>query len=179
MSTTRDHLPFRTAAALVLLVGLAGCTAEVDAEPDKAAAPVVQLGAPGETNTTLSPEEAGALDGPAYTDADVAFVQGMIPHHQQALEMIELVGQRAEDPDLTAMAERIDVTQVAEIEQLEGWLTGRGESVAGMHAGHSDGEHGMPGMLTPQEMARLERASGPRFDRLFLLYNIRVKSETH
>jgi uncharacterized protein (DUF305 family) len=172
MPTTRDCRPGRTAAALVvLLVGLAGCTSE--AEPDEAAAPVVQLGAPGESGTTLSPEEAEAVEEPAYTDADVAFVQGMIPHHQQALEMTALVGDRAEDPGLTAMAERIEVTQVAEIEQLEGWLTARGESVSGMHAGHSDGEHGMPGMLTPQEMARLERASGPRFDRLFLLGMIR------
>lgn len=170
---TRDHRPARAAAALVLLVGLAGCTAEAEVEPEDTAAPVVQLGAPGEPNTTLSPEEAESVEGPTYTEADVAFVQGMIPHHQQALEMTALVGQRADDPSLAAMAERIEVTQVAEIEQLEGWLTGRGESVSGMHAGHADGDHGMPGMLTPQQMAQLERASGPRFDRLFLLGMIR------
>ena len=172
MPTTRDRRLGRTTASLaVLALGLAGCTSE--AEPEEAAAPVVQLGAPGESNTTLSPEEAESVDGPAYTEADVAFVQGMIPHHQQALEMTALVGDRADDPDLTAIAERIEVSQVAEIDQLEGWLTARGESVSGMHAGHGDGEHGMPGMLTPQEMARLERASGPRFDRLFLQGMIR------
>ncbi|HEX5919401.1 MAG TPA: DUF305 domain-containing protein [Nocardioides sp.] len=172
MPTTRDRRLGRTTASLaVLVLGLAGCTSE--AEPEEAAAPVVQLGAPGESNTTLSPEEAESVDGPAYTEADVAFVQGMIPHHQQALEMTALVGDRADDPDLTAIAERIEVSQVAEIDQLEGWLTARGESVSGMHAGHGDGEHGMPGMLTPQEMARLERASGSRFDRLFLLGMIR------
>ncbi len=174
MPMNRDHRHGRTAAALALLLGLVGCTSE--AEPDEAAAPVVQLGAPGESGTTLSPEEAESIDEPAYTDADVAFVQGMIPHHRQALEMTALVADRAEDPDLAAMAERIDVTQVAEIEQLEGWLTERGESVSGMDAGHGGGEHGMPGMpgmLTPQGMARLERASGPRFDRLFLLGMIR------
>lgn len=171
MPMTRDHRPGAAVAALALLVGLAGCTAE--AEPEEAAAPVVQLGAPGEPGTTLSPEEAGSIDGPAYTEADVAFVQGMVPHHQQALEMTALAADRAGDPGITAMAERIEVTQVAEIEQLEGWLTERGESVSGMHAGHSDGAHGMPGMLTPQEMARLERASGPRFDRLFLQGMIR------
>jgi uncharacterized protein (DUF305 family) len=172
MPTTRDGRRGRTTAALVVLVvGLAGCTSE--AEPEEAAAPVVQLGAPGQPGTTLSPEEVEAVDEPAHTDADVAFVQGMIPHHQQALEMTALVDARAADPDLATMAERIEVTQVAEIDQLEGWLTRRGESVSGMHAGRSDGEHGMPGMLTPQEMARLERASGPRFDRLFLLGMIR------
>ncbi|HET9996997.1 MAG TPA: DUF305 domain-containing protein [Nocardioides sp.] len=174
MPTTRDRRLGRTTVALaVLVLGMAGCTSEPKSEPEEATAPVVQLGAPGESNTTLSPEEAESLDAPAYTEADVAFVQGMIPHHQQALEMTALVGDRADDPDLTAIAERIEVSQVAEIDQLEGWLTARGESVSGMHAGHGDGEHGMPGMLTPQEMARLERASGPRFDRLFLLGMIR------
>ena len=174
MPLTRDRRLCRTTAALAVLalgLGLAGCTAE--AEPEDDAAPVVQLGAPGESNTTLSPEEAEAIDDPAYTAADVAFVQGMIPHHQQALEMTALVGDRADDPDLTTIAERIEVSQVAEIEQLEGWLTARGESVSGIHAGHGDGEHGMPGMLTPQEMTRLERASGRRFDELFLLGMIR------
>ena len=174
MPLTRDRRPGRTTAALAVLavaLGLTGCTAE--AEPEDDAAPVVQLGAPGESNTTLSPEEAESIDDPAYTAADVAFVQGMIPHHQQALEMTALVGDRADDPDLRTIAERIEVSQVAEIEQLEGWLTARGESVSGMHAGHGDGEHGMPGMLTPQEMTRLERASGRRFDQLFLLGMIR------
>lgn len=172
MPTIRARRPGGTTAALaVLVLALVGCTS--DSEPEEAAAPVVQLGAPGEANTTLSPEEAESIDAPAYTDADIAFVQGMIPHHQQALEMTALVGDRADDPDLTAIAERIEVSQVAEIDQLEGWLTARGESVSGMHAGHGDGEHGMPGMLTPQEMDRLERASGPRFDRLFLLGMIR------
>lgn len=172
--TTKGHrragLVHLGGIALVCL-GLAGCTSE--AEPAEPAPPVVQLGAPGESNTTVSPDEVEGVDGPAYTDADVAFVQGMIPHHEQALEMTALVDDRAEDPGLAAMAERIEVTQVAEIEQLEGWLTARGESVSGMHAGHSDGEHGMPGMLTRQELARLEQASGPRFDRLFLLGMIR------
>ncbi|HSF37169.1 MAG TPA: DUF305 domain-containing protein [Nocardioides sp.] len=174
MPLTRDRRPGRATAALAVLalgLGLAGCTS--DAEPEEEAAPVVQLGAPGESNTTLSPEEAESIDDPAYTAADVAFVQGMIPHHQQALEMTALVGDRADDPDLRTIAERIEVSQVAEIEQLEGWLTARGESVSGMHAGHGDGEHGMPGMLTPQEMTRLERASGRRFDELFLLGMIR------
>jgi len=174
MPTPHDHRPGAAVAALVLLVGLAGCTAED--EPEEAAAPVVQLGAPGESGTTLSPEEAGSIDGPAWTEADVAFVQGMIPHHQQALEMTALVAERAGDPAVTAMAERIEVTQVAEIDQLEGWLTERGESVSGMHAGHGDGGHhmsGMPGMLTPRQMDRLEQASGSRFDRLFLMGMIR------
>jgi len=156
---------------VVVALGSAACTSDEPREDD--AAPVVQLGAPGESNTTLSPEEAESIDDPAYTAADVAFVQGMIPHHQQALEMTALVGDRADDPDLKTIAERIEVSQVAEIEQLEGWLTARGESVSGMHAGHGDGEHGMPGMLTPQEMTRLERASGGRFDELFLLGMIR------
>ena len=93
-------------AVLGLAVGLSSCTSEKPAEDD--AAPVVQLGAPGESNTTLSPEEAEAVGDPAWTEADVEFVQMMLPHHQQALELTALVDGRAGDPDLAALAERIE-----------------------------------------------------------------------
>ena len=157
--------------ASLLVVGPAGCTSD-DPEPE-GGAPVVQLGAPGESGTTLSPGEVEAIEEPTYTEADVAFVQGMIPHHRQALDLTALVADRAADPDLAVMAERIEVSQVDEIEQMEGWLTSRGEDVADEHADHSVGAHGMPGMLSPEELSRLERATGARFDRLFLQFMIR------
>lgn len=176
MAPIREHRSVRTRVARVMgaslvIVGLAGCTSDEPAAEE--GPPVVQLGAPGESGTTLSPEQVEEIDEPTYTTADVAFVQGMIPHHQQALDLTALVADRAGDPDLAVMAERIEVSQVAEIEQMEEWLITRGEDVAGAHAGHSDGEHAMPGMLAPQELARLERSSGARFDRLFLQLMIR------
>lgn len=176
MASTREHRSLRTRAAAVLtasvvVAGLAGCTS--DEQAPEGGAPVVQLGAPGESGTTLSPAEGEAIEGPTYTDADVAFVQGMVPHHRQALEMTALVADRMGDPDLAVMAERIEVSQVDEIKRMEDWLAARGESLAGEHAGHGDGEHGMPGMLTPPELSRLERAGGARFDRLFLQSMIR------
>ena len=174
MSTLRRARGAALVAALVAGAVLAGCTS--DAEPDdrdEGGAPVVQLGAPGEDNTTLSPEEAEAIEGPGYTDADVAFVHGMIPHHRQALEMTALVARRASGADLPLMAERIEVSQIDEIGQLEGWLTDRGEEVPGEHGQH--GGHGelMPGMLSAAELDQLSAARGTRFDQLFLQYMIR------
>jgi uncharacterized protein (DUF305 family) len=162
---------------LAVTLGLAGCTSD-DPSPDEDTAPVVQLGAPGESGETLSPDEAEAIEEPTFTDADVEFVQMMIPHHQQALEMTALVEGRAADPDLAQLAERIEVSQQDEIALLEKWLSQRGEMVSGMHGGH--GEHGgsgghqdMPGMLTPAQLEELARSKGERFDRLFLRGMIR------
>ena len=117
--------------------------------------------------------EAEAIEDPTWTDADVEFVQMMLPHHQQALEMTALVEDRAADPDLAQLAERIEVSQQDEIALLEKWLSQRGEMVSGMHGGHGDhggagGHQDMPGMLTPAQMAELDAARGADFDRLFL-----------
>ena len=117
---------------LAVALGSAACTSDDDPPADEAA-PVVQLGAPGEAGKTLSPDEAEAIDEPTWTDADVEFVQMMIPHHQQALEMTALVEDRAADPDLAQLAERIEVSQQDEIALLEKWLSQRGEMVSGMH----------------------------------------------
>jgi uncharacterized protein (DUF305 family) len=157
-------------AALTLVV-LAGCSSDDD-EPD--APPVVQLGPPGETGTPLSEDEIAALDDAQYTQADVAFVQGMISHHAQALVMTDLVADRTGRDDLPQLAERMDVSQRDEITQMEKWLEDRGEEVPDASAGHhhGDGEL-MPGMLTDDDLARLEAASGRDFDELFLLYMIR------
>jgi uncharacterized protein (DUF305 family) len=157
-------------AALALLV-VAGCSSDED-EPD--APPVVQLGPPGETGTPLTEDEISELDDPGYTEADVAFVQGMIPHHAQALVMTDLVADRTGRDDLPLLAERMDVSQRDEIALMERWLEERGEEVPDASAGHHHGEGElMPGMLTDDDLARLEAASGRDFDELFLLYMIR------
>ena len=121
MSTLHAH---RAAAVVLLAVTFAACCVGRRRRGGRceATAPVVQLGAPGETNRELAPEEVAELETPGYTDADVAFVQDMIHHHQQALTMTALVAARAERSDLPLLAERMDVSQRDEIAQLEAWL---------------------------------------------------------
>jgi uncharacterized protein (DUF305 family) len=161
----------RTLLAALTLVVLAGCSSDED-EPD--APPVVQLGPPGETGTPLTEDEISELDDPGYTEADIAFVQGMIPHHAQALVMTDLVADRAARADLPLLAERMDVSQRDEIALMERWLEERGEDVPDAPAEHDHGDGDlMPGMLTDDDLARLEAASGREFDELFLQYMIR------
>jgi uncharacterized protein (DUF305 family) len=161
----------RTLLAVLALVAVAGCSSDED-EPD--APPVVQLGPPGETGTPLSEDEIAELEETSYTEADVAFVQNMIPHHAQALVMTDLVADRTGRDDLPLLAERMDVSQRDEIALMERWLEERGEEVPDASAGHHHGEGElMPGMLTDDDLARLEAASGRDFDELFLLYMIR------
>lgn len=111
-----------------------------------------------------------------YTAADVRFMQGMIAHHGQALVMTDLLKTRTNRPDMRLLAERIDVSQKDEILSMQRWLASRGEEVPSaaaqhhMAAGHMPL---MPGMLTDEELAQLEKSTGAEFDRLFLLYMIR------
>jgi uncharacterized protein (DUF305 family) len=161
----------RTLLAVLTLVAVAGCSSDED-EPESP--PVVQLGPPGETGTPLTEDEISELEETSYTEADVAFVQNMIPHHAQALVMTDLVADRTGRDDLPLLAERMDVSQRDEIALMERWLEERGEEVPDASAGHHHGEGElMPGMLTDDDLARLEAASGRDFDELFLLYMIR------
>jgi len=126
----------------------------------------VQPGAPGEGGRELTDEEVAALDAPGHTAADTVFMEDMLAHHQQALDMAALVAERTERDDLPLLAERITVSQEAEIEQIEEWLTARGEDVPDA-TGHEQHE-AVPGMATPEQLAQLEGAQGAAFDRLFL-----------
>ena len=160
-----------TIAVCVLV--LLGCTSDPSDESGDDA-PVVQLGGPSESNRTLSDDEAAGITAPAYTDADVAFVQGMIPHHRQALEMTAMVEQRTQSRDIRLLAERMEVGQTDEVGQLEGWLKDRGQALPGAHGQHGAGhDELMPGMLTAEELAHLKSARGKRFETLFLQYMIR------
>jgi uncharacterized protein (DUF305 family) len=170
MTTTRRLL---VAAAAGAVLALGGCTSDSEDSAPESDRPVVQLGAPGESNRTLSPEEIEGLDQPEHTEADVAFVQGMVPHHQQALEMTAMVDGRTASKRIPLLAERIEVSQTDEIAQLENWLTERDEAVPGEHSHHGDHAELMPGMLTGDELEALRAAEGRRFDRLFLNYMIR------
>jgi uncharacterized protein (DUF305 family) len=111
----------------------------------------------------------------AHNAQDVSFAQGMIPHHQQALEMAKLAAGRASSAEVKDLAARIEKAQDPEIQTMSGWLKSWGkdvttsdssmESMPGMeHSAHSD----MPGMMDSKDMDKLEKASGADFDTMFL-----------
>ena len=130
-------------------------------------APIVQPGAPGKPSRVITAEEAGKLR-PGVSAADVRFMQGMIGHHAQAVEMTELLKTRTARPEMRKLAERIAVSQSDEMKMMREWLESHGAAVPGEHAHHAPGAPLMPGMLTAAEMERLRSASGDTFDRLFL-----------
>ena len=132
-------------------------------------APIVQPGKPGEPARELTAEQAIDVAVSSYSPDDVRFMQDMIPHHHQAVEMAALVADRTNRPELVDAAGRIGLAQRDEIEFMEQWLTDRGEAVpdpsdhAAMHT-----DHRMAGMATAEQMADLAAATGTEFDRLFL-----------
>lgn len=143
-------------AAAAALVVLAGCSG---ADP----AP-----APG-TGTSAAPGAAAT----AHAAADVAFVQGMIPHHEQAVAMADLAATRAASPEVQDLAGRIRAAQGPEIDRMNALLTGwgvprpaPGSAMSGM--GGMSGTGGMSGMMSPEQMRGLETATGAAFDRAFL-----------
>jgi uncharacterized protein (DUF305 family) len=156
---------FRLLAATILFITvlIPFGTAEGQTEP-----PIVQPGAPGEPSRQISAEEASNLAGIRFTDADVKFMQGMISHHAQALEMTELLASRSEREVMHKLAKRIELSQADEIKMMQEWLRSRGQEVTAVNAHHAHGAVLMPGMLTAEEMGLLEQARAIEFDRLFL-----------
>jgi len=160
---------WRLGTVVVLALGMTACTADTDPAPTD---PVVQLGAPGQPNRTLSPEEAEQIEAPKFVEEDVLFMRDMIEHHSQAIVMTGFVDERTDDRDIRLLAERMAISQEDELDQMVQWLQDRVQPLRdGDHDGHGDG-HEMPGMLTEEQLARLEAADGSTFDRLFLEYMI-------
>ncbi|HXW08760.1 MAG TPA: DUF305 domain-containing protein [Vicinamibacterales bacterium] len=154
-------------AWVVLLIG--ACVSLASCQSGSASqAPLVQPGAPGQATRTITPAEAAALPQPRHGPADVRFMQGMIAHHAQALEMTALVPARTSRAEMRRLAQRIEVSQADEIRMMQRWLEDRGERLPDRHAHHAHGAELMPGMLTTDEMGRLAAANGDDFDRLFL-----------
>lgn len=164
--TTRLLLP--VALFLVIVHGASCRSAERQSGP-----PIIQPGAPGQTSRVIEADEAADLSKVQHTEADVKFMQGMIGHHAQAIEMTALLPSRTASEDMKKLAMRIEVSQADEIKMMQEWLRSRGEEVPSEHAHHMHGATLMPGMLTPEEMARLEAAKGVEFDKLFLEYMIK------
>jgi len=142
---------------------------------------VVQPGAPGKPSKTLPSSTRATLLPPSR--ADVEFMQGMIMHHSQAIEMTALISSHTENKDLRSLGARISSSQSDEIKFMKRWLAVRGEPISmampdtpdpkmpetDNHTDHP--VHSMtlmPGMLTTEQMDALRKAKGAEFDRLFL-----------
>ncbi|MEJ2867198.1 DUF305 domain-containing protein [Actinomycetospora sp. OC33-EN08] len=130
-------------AATALVAGLAGCSG-----------PGIPAAAPPAST-------AGAVADGSHNAADVAFVQGMIPHHQQAIMMSDLVATRSASPEITQLAASISGAQGPEIEQMTRMLSTWGVAPGGSMSG-------MSGMMGPQQMQQLQTLAGPAFDRAWL-----------
>jgi uncharacterized protein (DUF305 family) len=133
-----------------------------------AEAPIVQPGAPGSPGRRVTAEQAADVSRVRHTAADVRFMQGMIGHHAQALEMTALVKSRTANEDFQRFALRIELSQADEIAMMQRWLDVRGERRPDAHAHHGAGAPLMPGMLTADEMRALAAATGTAFETLFL-----------
>jgi uncharacterized protein (DUF305 family) len=157
-------------AGVLLSTALLSVTA-LPASAQDPPASVVQPGAPGQPTRTLTEAEVSALRQPVHVEADVRFMQGMTFHHAQALQMTGLLSSRTESDEIRLLAQRIDISQTAEMGMMEGWLESRGEEAPDLEDEDvwplSD-DRLMPGMLTERQMGQLAAATGEEFDRLFL-----------
>lgn len=156
-----------------------GPTAAADAQQP----PIVQPGAPGQPTQQLTPDDAVRIANTRYSPDDVRFMQAMILHHHQAVEMAALVKSRTNRQGVIDAARRIDASQEDEIAFMRKWLRDRGQSAPDPSQMDMHAMHAMPavapvegmteayasmGMATPAQMASLAAAKGPEFDRQFL-----------
>ncbi len=119
------------------------------------------------SGTAQSPARPPAT-ATAFNQADVSFAQQMIPHHQQAVQMASLAASRASSPQVRQLARQIQAAQDPEIQTMTGWLRAWGQPTAMPASSMGGMEHGMPGMMSSQDMSRLRVMHGQAFDRLFL-----------
>jgi uncharacterized protein (DUF305 family) len=133
---------------------------------------IVQPGAPGTPSKKLSPSTSAVA--PSLSPADVDFMQGMIMHHAQAVEMTALIPSHTENKEVRSLGARISLSQSDEIKFMKRWLAARGQATSMAMPGMPDMDktgkpmQAMPGMLTPQQMAALRQAKGAEFDHQFL-----------
>jgi uncharacterized protein (DUF305 family) len=169
-------------ASVCVVVGLSACAVSAQ----QASAPILLPGAPGQAPRALTPEEAVRIADTRFSPDDVRFMQMMVPHHAQALEMAALVKGRTGRKEIVDVAARIEASQADEIKFMQSWLNERGQplqaaAAPGDHAHHGAHGHGgasahdmaAMGMATPEQMAALKAATGVAFERLFLQLMIR------
>ena len=151
---------------VVLLTG--GVAAACQTASSQPGVDIVQPGAPGESSRVITAAAAADLSHVSYTPADVRFMQGMIAHHAQAVDMVDLIDARTARNDIRMLGRRIAASQVDEIMVMQDWLKSRSQPASDAHTHEGHDAALMPGMLTREEMARLAAARGADFDRLFL-----------
>jgi uncharacterized protein (DUF305 family) len=172
MRKNREFSLWPAVVAVLLIAntctGLLAQAQQTDSKPV-----VVQPGAPGAPTKTLPPSTKAVL--PPASRADVEFMQGMIMHHAQAVEMTAMIPSHTQNKDLHTLGARISSSQSDEIKFMKRWLAARGESIPepmsampGMDMPHETMKL-MPGMLTPEQMEALRKARGREFDHLFLV----------
>jgi uncharacterized protein (DUF305 family) len=155
-------------AVLLCVPGAVGHAQQTQPDP----VTVVQPGAPGTPSRRLPASTTGQI--PQRSQADVEFMQGMIMHHSQAVEMTALIPSHTENKEVRLLGARISLSQSDEMKFMKRWLTARGEPVSmampGMPGmdGSGNSMQLMPGMLTAAQMEALRQAGGAEFDRLFL-----------
>jgi uncharacterized protein (DUF305 family) len=160
----------------MVCVALMGAPADFAQQAGAAGSPgpsIVQPGAPGQPTKKLPADTKGVP--PQWSQADVDFMQGMIMHHSQAVQMTAMMASHTDNKALLALGARISATQQDEIKMMKRWLAARGQStqmaMADMPEMDASGKPMamMPGMLTPAQMDALRAAHGAEFDRLFLI----------
>lgn len=147
------HRLIALSIATILAITVAACGSDESSTADTATADAI----------------TGAEDTTALNDADIEFAQGMIAHHEQAVEMAEIAldPNRSAGPDVADLATRIQAAQEPEIEQMTGWLTSAGEPVTmDMSEGHDMST--MDGMMSADQMDALAIATGGEFDVMWL-----------
>lgn len=172
----------------LLLGALVACSDDPEPAADDPLATALQPGAPGEDNTVVSTVDDADVMG-EVTEADETFVQHMVVHHAQALEMVELAEGRLTDDEVSAIAARIEAAQQPEISTMARWLVEQDlpvpveaesagvdiaalggepmEDMSGMDAGGMEGMD-MPGMASSEELDALGSATGPEAETMFL-----------
>jgi uncharacterized protein (DUF305 family) len=133
-----------------------------------AAVSVMVLSACGGQDSATTPP------APPFNQADVDYAVDMSMHHSQGVTMADLAATQAGSSRVKVLAERIRQAQATEVDRIAGWLNDWQSKGATMPPhGHSDEAPDVPGMMSDEEMAKLERAIGREFDRLFLSMMIR------
>jgi uncharacterized protein (DUF305 family) len=118
-------------------------------------------------NTNVEVKAAVKADG-AHNDTDTMYLQMMVAHHEQGLEMVNLAKDKATNPDLKTLAQAVSATQTDEVTMIKGWLTDWGQTTKVDHAPSAHADHGGLPATGPEEIEALKKASGKTFDTAFL-----------